>query len=106
MDTKLANVAKVQFYKNPITSVVPMVPKAPNVVPMVPKAPNVVPIVPKIEKKDNSCPVCPQSQACPAVPNCPQASKNNKTMFEQLMEEVERERISASMFGGKRKTKM
>ena len=96
MDTKLANVAKVQFYKNPITSVVPIVPKAPNV----------VPIVPKIEKKDNSCPVCPQSQACPAVPNCPQASKNNKTMFEQLMEEVERERISASMFGGKRKTKM
>lgn len=119
-DTKLANVAKVQFYKKPTANVaapmvpmvpiVPMVPKGPNVVPMVPKGPNVVPMVPKptngtskTEKKANSCPVCPSSQACPAVPNCPQASKENKTMFEQLLEEVERERTSASMFGGKKR---
>jgi hypothetical protein len=129
--TKLANVSKVQFYKIPIVApivapnvvpkapnVVPIVPKAPNVVPIVPKAPNVVPIVPKasnvvpivpkapnVSTKGNSCPVCPTAQSCPAVPNCPQASKEEKTMLQQLLDEVEKERASSSMFGGKRKSK-
>jgi hypothetical protein len=115
--TKLANVAKVQFYKNPnvapkAPNVVPTVPKAPNVVPTVPKAPNVVPTVPKapnvasnVATKGNSCPVCPASQSCPAVPNCPQGSKEAKTMLQQLLDEVERERTASSMFGGKRKSK-
>lgn len=114
-NTKLANVAKVQFYtKNSATNttVTPLVPKGPNVATLVPKGPNVTTLVPKgpnvatvFSTKGNSCPVCPPSQSCPAVPNCPQASKANKTMFEQLLEEVERERTSSSMFGGKRKSK-
>lgn len=104
--TKLANVAKVQFYQKPTTA--NAAPKAPNVASVVHKGPNVAPMVPKapnVVTKGNSCPVCPASQSCPVVPNCPQASKEAKTMLQQLLDEVERERTSSSMFGGKRKSK-
>jgi hypothetical protein len=114
--TKLANVATLQFYKKPAPNAAPKAPnaatKAANAAPKAPnaatKAANAATKAPNAATKDpkgNSCPVCPSSKECPAVPNCPMVSNNTKTMFDQLLEEVERERTSASMFGGRRKNK-
>jgi hypothetical protein len=110
ISTKLTDIAKLTFIKKPAANnASKLAPKPPNVASnaskLAPKPPNVASNASKLAPKGNSCPVCPASQACPALPNCPQASKGSKTMLEQLLEEVERERISASMFGGRRKNK-
>ncbi len=110
--TQLENVTKVQFYKKPGANAAPAAPpKATNAAtkaaPAAPKAANAATKPPGAATKGNSCPVCPSSMPCPALPTCPQASspqsKSEKTMFEQLLEEIERERTSSSMFGGRRK---
>jgi hypothetical protein len=118
--TDLDKISKSAFFdeipvvKIPITA--PMAPMAPKNS-MVPRAPNssraIVPVKPNSSKaivpvkpnssKAPSCPVCPTTQACPAVPSCPNAKSNtSKTMLDQLLEEVERERGS-TVFGGNRK---
>jgi hypothetical protein len=90
-----------------------LVPRAPNAntsKALVPRAPNantskaIVPRAPTANaSKAPSCSVCPTTQPCPAVPSCPNAkSSTSKTMLEQLLEEVEKERGS-TVFGGSRK---
>jgi hypothetical protein len=72
---------------------------------LVPRAPNSSKaIVPSANaSKAPACPVCPTTKPCPAVPSCPNAtSSTTKSMLDQLLEEVEKERGS-TVFGGSRK---
>jgi hypothetical protein len=131
-DTKLANVAKLDFSKKPVVPVAPKVSsaaaaaaaKGSNAAASAPVSKNAAsaPVSKNaasapVSKNTNltnkstnsasksgpSCPVCPSQQPCPAVPNCPQATKTEKTLLQQLLDEVNKERASPSMFGGKRK---
>ena len=95
--TELDKISKLAFFNEiPAVKIPIAAPMAPNTSKaIVPRAPN--------SSKAPSCPVCPTTQACPAVPSCPNAKSNtSKTMLEQLLEEVERERGS-TVFGGGRK---
>jgi hypothetical protein len=58
---------------------------------IVPKAPNA---------NASKAPACPK-QSCPSVPNCT-GDSNQKTLLDQLLEEVEKER-SSTVFGGSSK---
>ena len=137
-DTKLANVAKLDFSKKPVVPVAPKVSsaaaaaaaKGSNAAASAPVSKNAAASAPvskntnlvtkstnapnkntnltnkstnSASKSGPSCPVCPSQQTCPAVPNCPQATKTEKTLLQQLLDEVNKERASPSMFGGKRK---